>query len=83
MSGLYANLLDPSNNTTTSTSISRAPIVFKQPPAASSLTSSTPTPTEDPAPKKLNAGISREAPLPLPLPLLRFTESSLAHVECV
>ncbi|PUU74042.1 hypothetical protein B9Z19DRAFT_1033850, partial [Tuber borchii] len=62
MSGLYANLLDPSNNTTTSTSISRAPIVFKQPPAASSLATSTPTPAEDPAPKKLNAAALRFQP---------------------
>ncbi|RPA97923.1 hypothetical protein L873DRAFT_1741186 [Choiromyces venosus 120613-1] len=65
MSGLYANLLDPSNNTTTSTSISRAPIVFKQPSsttaAALSSTSSS-TPAEDPAPKKLNAAALRFQP---------------------
>ncbi|CUS14714.1 unnamed protein product [Tuber aestivum] len=59
MSGLYANLLDRSNNTTTPASISRAPIVFKQPTAASSLTS---TPAEDPAPKKLNAAALRFQP---------------------
>jgi len=28
---LYANLLDPSNNTATPGTISRAPVVFKQP----------------------------------------------------
>ncbi|CAZ79344.1 unnamed protein product [Tuber melanosporum] len=62
MSGLYANLLDPSNNKTTSASISRAPIVFKQSAAASSPTPVTSTPAEDPAPKKLNAAALRFQP---------------------
>lgn len=67
MSGLYANLLEPS-----STSISRAPIVFK-PSGSSTEPSTTPKPdaaaessspaiTASSAQKKLNAGIFRGHP---------------------